>query len=332
MSTSMPSLVFAVGIIGTVLSLLVFASPMKTFYRVVKKKSTENYEGTPYMTTFLCTSLWTSYGVLKPGGFQIAMVNGAGAIFHCIYILLFLIYSPQDQKVKTAQLVAILDVGFLGTVISVTLFVLHGTIQLTFLGMLCSGLTIIMYASPLLAMKTVIKTKSVEYMPFLLSFFMFLNGGAWALYSLLVKDLFVGIPNLIGLILGLTQVIVYVIYKKRAECTMETTVATSPGKGDMMNVIEMGAYDNKEAKLKGRTVKIMEEKALKRVKSLPKPALNRQHTVPRVLKTLSFGTNTLPSTFWNNKPPEANVDIEIGVNVVEDRVLTFIPNPHTSHH
>lgn len=81
------------------ISLRFFKMKSKTFCRVVKKKSTENYKGAPYITTFLCTSLWTSYGVLKPGGFQIAIVNGAGAVFHCTYIILFLVYSPQDQKV-----------------------------------------------------------------------------------------------------------------------------------------------------------------------------------------------------------------------------------------
>ncbi|KAH1079202.1 hypothetical protein AAZX31_19G218200 [Glycine max] len=299
-NSSMASLTFAVGIIGTVLSLLVFASPIKTFCRVVKKKSTENYKGAPYITTFLCTSLWTSYGVLKPGGFQIAIVNGAGAVFHCTYIILFLVYSPQDQKVKTALWVAILDVGFLGTVISVTLFALHGTIQLSVLGMFCSGLTIIMYASPLLSMKMVIQTKSVEYMPFLLSFFMFLNAGVWALYSFLVKDFFIGIPNLIGLILGSTQLTVYVVYKKKQpEATKGPRVGLSLGKG---------ASNYEEAQLKDETVKVVVvEKALKKVKSLPKPVLNHEHILK---KTLSFGVNNLPSTFWSTKPQQEDVAVD----------------------
>jgi solute carrier family 50 protein (sugar transporter) len=40
---------------------------------------------------------------------------------------------------------------------------------------------------------TVVKTKSVEYMPFFLSFFLFLNGGIWSVYSLLVKDFSIGV-------------------------------------------------------------------------------------------------------------------------------------------
>ena len=41
--------------------------------------------------------------------------------------------------------------------------------------------------------RTVVKTRSVEYMPFSLSFFLFLNGGIWSVYSLLVKDYFIGV-------------------------------------------------------------------------------------------------------------------------------------------
>lgn len=38
--------------------------------------------------------------------------------------------------------------------------------------------------------KTVVTTKSVEYMPFLLSFFLFLNGATWTLYAVLRWDIY----------------------------------------------------------------------------------------------------------------------------------------------
>lgn len=71
-----------------------------TFRRVVKKKSTENYKGLPYITTFLSTSLWTFYGLLKPNGLLIVTVNAAGAVLQFVYVTLFLIYAPKDIKVK----------------------------------------------------------------------------------------------------------------------------------------------------------------------------------------------------------------------------------------
>lgn len=60
--------------------------------------------------------------------------------------------------------------------------------------------------------KTVVTTKSVEYMPFLLSFFLFLNGGVWTLYAVLVQDWFLGVPNGVGFILGTAQLVLYAIY------------------------------------------------------------------------------------------------------------------------
>lgn len=44
--------------------------------------------------------------------------------------------------------------------------------------------------------RMVIKTKSVEFMPFFLSFFLFLNGGVWSVYAVLVTDFFIGVSSL----------------------------------------------------------------------------------------------------------------------------------------
>lgn len=66
---------------------------------MVKKKSTKNYKGVPYITTLLSTSLWTFYGIMNPDGLLVVTVNGAGAIFQLIYVILFLVYAPKDKKV-----------------------------------------------------------------------------------------------------------------------------------------------------------------------------------------------------------------------------------------
>lgn len=52
------------------------------------------------MITLLSTSLWTFYGLLKPGGLLIVTVNGAGAALEAIYVMIFLIYAPNDTRVS----------------------------------------------------------------------------------------------------------------------------------------------------------------------------------------------------------------------------------------
>ncbi|XP_026460095.1 bidirectional sugar transporter SWEET16-like isoform X2 [Papaver somniferum] len=183
---------FIVGVIGNIISILVFLSPITTFRGIVKKKATENFKGIPYICTLLSTSLWTYYGLLKPDGMLIITVNGAGAVLQVIYVTLFIFYAPKDSKIKHLKLAGILNVGFYGAVLLVTLLATHGSLRLTVVGFICAGLTLGMYGAPLGAMKNVIATKSVEYMPFMLTFFLFLNGGIWSVYSVLVKDFFIG--------------------------------------------------------------------------------------------------------------------------------------------
>uniref|UniRef100_A0ACD5XLE6 Uncharacterized protein n=1 Tax=Avena sativa TaxID=4498 RepID=A0ACD5XLE6_AVESA len=206
---------FLVGIVGNIISILVFTSPIGTFRRIVKLKSTQEFRWLPYVTTLLCTSLWTFYGFLKPGGFLIITVNGAGATLQAIYVALYLAYAPRETKMKMAKVVLAVNVCFFAAVVLVGLLALHGAVRLFAVGMVCAALTIGMYAAPMAAMMTVVKTKSVEYMPFFLSFFLFLNGGIWSVYSLLVKDYFIGVPNAMGFAMGTAQLALYMAYRNK---------------------------------------------------------------------------------------------------------------------
>ncbi|CAN4111054.1 unnamed protein product [Withania somnifera] len=263
---------FILGIIGNVISILMFAAPMKTFKRIIKKKSTEDFKGIPYITTLLSTSLWTFYGLLKPGGLLVVTVNGTGAILHIVYVTLFLIYAPKLLKIQSMKLVAIIDIAFFGAIIAITLLAVHGTTRLTLVGFLCAALNIGMYASPLAATRTVIKMKSVEYMPFFLSFFQFLNGGVWTAYAVLVKDYYIGVPNGIGFVLGAAQLILYLIYYK----------STTEENGSV-HLMERGIQrkDVDEA-----------PRNLHKGKSLPKPSLVRQYS-EKLVKTLSINPSYL---------------------------------------
>nr|ABK26262.1 unknown [Picea sitchensis] len=218
----MANVSFILGVIGNVISLLVFLSPAKTFWRIVRNNSTEDFHYLPYICTLLSTSLWTYYGLIKPGGLLISTVNGAGAVLESVYVILFLIYCPKELKIKAAVLVVLVDIIAFTSVFLVTFLALDQQIRITVIGVLCVCLSLTMYGSPLAITRSVIVTKSVEFMPFFLSFFLFLNGGIWAAWAVLKQDVFVGIPNGIGFGLGASQLILYLIYRKgkpKAEVT-----------------------------------------------------------------------------------------------------------------
>ncbi|XP_073049439.1 bidirectional sugar transporter SWEET17-like isoform X1 [Primulina eburnea] len=209
----MVELLLIVGVIGNIISVLMFLSPVKTFWRIVKNRSTEEFESLAYICTLLNSSLWTYYGIIKPGSYLVATVNGFGVVVETVYVFLFLLCAPPFQKGKTAILFGILNVGFLAAVLCVTYLLLNGDMRINATGYMASGLNIVMYGSPLAGMKRVVMTKSVEYMPFFLSFFFFLNGGIWTFYAVLAQDWFLGVPNVIGFLLGALQLFLYAIYK-----------------------------------------------------------------------------------------------------------------------
>ncbi|XP_042516765.1 bidirectional sugar transporter SWEET16-like [Macadamia integrifolia] len=295
----MASLSFIIGIIGNIISILVFTSPIGTFRRVVKKKSTEDFKGLPYICTLLSTSLWTFYGLMKPGGLLIATVNGAGAFLQFIYVTLFLIYAPKETKVKSMKLVAVLNVGFFGLVVGLSLLVIHGGLRLTVVGTICAGLTLGMYASPLAVMRTVIKMKSVEFMPFSLSFFLFLNGGVWSVYAVLVKDFFVGMPNVIGFVLGSLQLVIYGVYRNKSATQKSTEEMEEEVSAHLVQVaIEMGRYEDKDT---GKS----KHRSLQKGRSLPQTSVARQKSFQKILKTHSLG---LQSSSWTDDDDDDDVE------------------------
>lgn len=280
---------FIVGIVGNVISILVFASPIGTFRRVVKKKSTESFKWQPYVTTLLSTSLWTFYGLLKPGGLLVVTVNGVGSVLQAIYVTLYLIYAPRDTRVKMAKSVAVLNVGFLALVILVTLLAIHGSVRLTVIGLMCAALTVGMYASPLAAMRMVVKTKSVEYMPFFLSFFLFLNGGAWSAYSVLVKDYFIGVPNAIGFALGSVQLVLYAVYRRK---TPPAKAAETDEEEGSAHLVEMKGFEGRDS-FNGA-----QQRHLSKGGSLPKPSIYRQTSLEKFARSLSMSACELHS-YWH---------------------------------
>ncbi|PNT71611.1 hypothetical protein BRADI_2g32230v3 [Brachypodium distachyon] len=86
-----------------------------------------------------------------------------------------------------------------------------------FVGSIGLVASILMYGSPLVAVKQVIRTKSVEFMPFYLSLFSFLTSLLWMLYGILGRDVFLTAPSCIGCLMGILQLVVYCMYNKCKE-------------------------------------------------------------------------------------------------------------------
>ncbi|CAL5444654.1 hypothetical protein CsSME_00053332 [Camellia sinensis var. sinensis] len=205
-----------VGVIGNVISLFLFLSPVPTLFKICKSKSVQEFKPYPYVATVLNCAMWIFYGlpVVHPDSILVVTINGVGLLIEIVYVLIFLTYSnwPKRKKILIALLV---EVIFMAIVVFITMTFLHTTkARSTLVGLLCIVFNIIMYTSPLTVMRSVIKTKSVKFMPFYLSLANFCNGLVWLIYALLKFDPYITIPNGLGALSGAIQLILYATYYK----------------------------------------------------------------------------------------------------------------------
>ena len=72
-----------------------------------------------------------------------------------------------------------------------------------------------MYAAPGEKMYTVCKTGNYKLIPIWSTIGAAACSGCWFIYGLVVKDIYVIIPNVLGVICSIIQLIVYSIFKRK---------------------------------------------------------------------------------------------------------------------
>ncbi|KAL3630057.1 hypothetical protein CASFOL_023041 [Castilleja foliolosa] len=211
-----------VAILGNIISIVLFLSPVQTFYRVWKKKSVEQYSAMPYLATFANCVLWLLYGLpmVHPHSMLVVSINGAGSSIEIVFLSLFFLFSDLKKRLRLV-VVLVVEIVFLGGLAILVLTLAHTTkVRSSIVGSLAMAANILMYAAPLSVMKLVITSKSVEYMPFLLSLFSFINAICWTSYALIPLDPYLLVPNVIGTLLGLAQLILYATFYKSTKKIM----------------------------------------------------------------------------------------------------------------
>ncbi|RLN09736.1 bidirectional sugar transporter SWEET4 [Panicum miliaceum] len=213
----------AIGVIGNGTALVLFLSPVPTFIRIWKKGSVEQYSPVPYVATLLNCMIWVLYGLplVHPHSMLVVTINGTGLVIELTYVALFLLCSRGATRRKVFLLL-VTEIVFVGAVTVLVLNLAHTYERRSMIvGILGVLFGIGMYAAPLSVMKIVIQTKSVEYMPLSLSLASLVNAICWTAYALIKFDLYITIPNGLGVLFAGAQVVLYAIYYKSTQEIIE---------------------------------------------------------------------------------------------------------------
>ncbi|KAK9069869.1 hypothetical protein SSX86_010265 [Deinandra increscens subsp. villosa] len=210
-----PHLTFAFGLMGNVVSFMVFLSPLPTFYKVYKKKSTEGFQSIPYVIGLFSAMLWIYYALLKGNVMLLITINSVGIVIQSFYLCVYVFYAPKKARMESLKLIVLFIVVGFGLIVLLTQFLTKGAERVVIVGWVCLVFSLCVFVAPLGVLRQVIKTKSVEYMPILLSLALTLSAVMWFFYGLLLGDFNIAIPNTLGFTFGIIQIILYLLYKNK---------------------------------------------------------------------------------------------------------------------
>ncbi|CAN4123396.1 unnamed protein product [Withania somnifera] len=185
---------------------------LAAFRRIRKEKSTMGFQSVPYVVALFSSMLWMYYAFIKKNATLLVSINSFGCIVETIYISIFILYASKEARRQTVKLLVLLIGGLYTPIFLVTLFPLNGAFRVQVVGRICVTVAVV-FAAPLSIVFEVVRTKSVEFMPFTLSFFLTLSAIMWFSYGLLLKDLCIALPNVLGFFLGMIQMLLYGLYR-----------------------------------------------------------------------------------------------------------------------
>lgn len=205
-----------VNVLATIGSVLIYLSPCPDYGRIIRHKATGEVAILPIVLMFCNALMWTEYGFLDGSAFPVGAVNGFGVLTTIVFASIFLRFaSPRGPIVRMyAIALLVMCVPALYITLSKT-----GAIDqsddtvVTVMGYAGDAFTIGMYASPLATMRKVVRTKSVASLPVTMSLVGLYCSSIWAVYAILATDFFILVPNALGAMLSLAQVVLYFKYR-----------------------------------------------------------------------------------------------------------------------
>ncbi len=207
------------GVLANVSEYILTVCAFPTMWEIFKARSTKDYSVLPQSMGFLAYLTVFSYGLVT-GQFYVWLAAILNGVPYIGFIGIFLFYSPRSAFRTMVLNVSIpVPTGFLiiglGPLISYCVDPAEFTVFATaYLGVMYVIFCTFQYTAQLAPVLSVLKSKDASCISGWISTGYFLCGGSWALYGIVVNDIYILIPNSIGAIAGLFQMGLVVVLKK----------------------------------------------------------------------------------------------------------------------
>ncbi|XP_068519268.1 sugar transporter SWEET1 [Anas acuta] len=182
-------------------TMAMFCSGLFDLWRIITTKSVDNIQFPPFLAIKANNLCWLGYGCWKPD-WTLIIINSIGAALQSLYILVYFYYSPAKRQVLLEVLTFL---ALLAAACGYFCYFPDEDTLLSRMGFSCSSLTIMMYASPLIDLAKVIRSRSTRCLSFPLAVTTFLASSCWTLYGLWLKDNYITVSNVPGIVTSVVR-------------------------------------------------------------------------------------------------------------------------------
>ena len=198
------------GWVGNALALYFYIAPIVPFVKVIKGEMTwKQSPGVLLLCSFLNCILWSDYGLIT-NQFLLYLANGLGGTITLIYITIFLIHVA-DRKV----LLSLFYNFFLICCIVEIYFVFYYLVPFKVTGIIANIFNVLMYAAPGEKIYQICKGASYQLIPIWSTIGGTACSTSWMCYGFYQNDYYVVIPNALGVLASIVQIVIFVIYRRK---------------------------------------------------------------------------------------------------------------------
>jgi solute carrier family 50 protein (sugar transporter) len=194
------------------LNMCIYLTPVLPFINVLKGKV--SYEDTPGVlvsATYVNCFCWYIYGDMIFSD-QVKICNCIGAIISLCLIVIYLVYEIRKFTLDAILNALIIITGSYATYRGLTIVVDDDAV----IGKICNVTAIIVFLNPMYLIYKVIREKNNYILiPIYTAWVSLFAYGLWVIYGIIIKDVYLMVPNVIGIVLSIIQICIYIIFKKK---------------------------------------------------------------------------------------------------------------------
>ena len=213
------------GWVAACLTVCYYLAPVLPFINVLKGKLYfEDTPGVCVTTCYVNCFVWYIYGDMIFSD-QIKYANCISAGVSLCLMVIYLIYELKKYLIDSILNALILITGTWAVYRALTIIIDDDRI----VGKICIGTSIVVFLTPVQVVYRVIKEKNYILIPIYSAWVYLCACTIWIVYGIMITDVYVVCPNVMGAILSCVQIVIYLNYKKKYPAIGERDFSSTIG-------------------------------------------------------------------------------------------------------